>query len=243
MQLSKFWLSGGSPNHLQWDPSLAEYDGAGVRIALLDCGIAWHLPIFRDAKLTIQDFTATNVAYDPTGHGTKIAALLAAQDEQFFSGLVPNAELLVAKVLDASAQRQNTANAIAKGLLWAVQNGAQIIALPLGRAEPHPAIAEAVEYAVNQGCRLFAAAGNYGPETTLFPATQNHVVAVSAIDRDGQPLEWCCQRSAVDLYAPGHQIQSMGPDGLSTISGTSPATVIAAGVEALRLSAQHKTIK
>jgi len=237
VQLREFCPIDGSPQHLCWQPSLAKSSASGLRMALLDCGIAWHLPIFREANLTVRDFTATNIAHDPTGHGTKVAALLVANDGQLFSGLTPDTELLVAKVIDASAQIQHTASAIANGLLWAVHEGAQIIALPLGRAEPHPAIGEAVQYAINKGCRLFAAAGNYGPETMLFPAMQSRVTAVSAADRDGQPLDWCCQRSSVDLYAPGHRLQSIGPDGLSTISGTSPATVIAAGVEALRLSA------
>ena len=59
---------------------------------------------------------------------------------------------------------------------------------------------------------------------------------MTAIGPDGDPLRICCARHDVNLFAPGFEVPTLGLHGYTTASGSSTATVIAAGLIALRLS-------
>jgi subtilisin family serine protease len=222
---------------LRWQPELAEESGAGVRVALLDSGVAWMHPVFDGADLNGRDFTGSGALIDGTGHGTRHAALLVGQDPRRVLGLAPACELLVAKVLDRGGRGHGDA-ATVDAIMWAVGKKVDVIVMPFGRRPASPRVAYAVRRAVEAGCRLYAAAGNRGPETIAFPARLPGVVAVSAVDAVGHPLSWCCQTQDVDCYAPGDSIRSLGS---ATLSGSSPATVIAAGVSVLQLARQRRS--
>lgn len=227
------------PRLLRWDPVLDAEDGAGARVALLDSGVFWTHPAFRDAQIQARDFTGSGAVFDPTGHGTKCAALLAAQGNGWLRGLAPACTLLVGKVV-GTGDPDTSAKALARAIRWAVCKGSDIVILPVGRARGSALVAREIRRALAAGCILFAAAGNRGPDTFLFPACLEGVMAVSAAKPDGMPLEWCCQVAQVDCYAPGHEVWSIGFEGLGTISGSSPATVLAAGVAALRLARERR---
>ncbi len=81
---------------------------------------------------------------------------------------------------------------------------------------------------------VLAAAGNLGPDDLAFPASLPEVAAVSALGLDGHVLAACCARREVDFFAPGEDVPAVGPDGRVRLLGSSPATVIEAGMIALR---------
>lgn len=224
---------------LCWDPSLDAEDGAGVRVALFDTGLFWAHPVFRGAQIQARDFTGSGGVFDLTGHGTKSGSLLVAQGYGWLRGLAPACTLLVGKVL-RTRDPDTSAGVLARAIRWAVYEGAHIAILPLGRARGSALVAREVCRALEAGCAFFAAAGNRGPDTFLFPARLPGVTAVSAAGPDGRPLSWCSQVSQVDCYAPGHEVLSVGLDGRGAISGSSPATVLAAGVAALRLAGERR---
>lgn len=227
------------PRLLRWNQALDREDGTGVRVALLDSGICWSHPMFRGAEIRGRDFTESGGVFDPTGHGTKNAGLLVGQGGKWMRGLTPACTLLVGKVL-GTTEPDSDAKALAQGLRWAVQEGAHLVILPLGRVRGSSLVAQQVRRALKEGCVLFAAAGNRGPDTFLFPARLPGVKAVSAANLDGVPLEWCCQVSQVDCYAPGEDVWSIGLEGASTVSGSSLATVLVGGVAALQQAQKHR---
>lgn len=223
---------------LRWDPALDIEEGAGIRMTLLDSGISWKHPAFRGARIKARDFTGSGGVFDPTGHGNKSTELLVAQGRRWLRGIAPACTLLVGKVLGTGDQDASVRE-IARAVRWAVYENAHIIILPLGRTRGSPSVAREVCRAVAEGCIIFAAAGNRGPDTFLFPARLQGVSAVSAAGPNGKPLEWCCQTPQVDCYAPG-QVWSKRLDGIDTIKGSSLATVLAAGVAALWLAREQR---
>ena len=76
--------------------------------------------------------------------------------------------LMPIKVLDAN--RSGTTSAVAAGVVWAVDHGAQVISMSLGGTEPTRSLAEAVAYGVGKGVILIAAAGNEGSLDLAYPA-------------------------------------------------------------------------
>jgi subtilisin family serine protease len=195
--------------------------------------------MFEGAYIETHDFTGSGGVFDPTGHGTKSAALLVSQGENWLRGLVPDCTLLVGKVL-GTRDPKSSAIALAKGIRWAVKQHAQVLLLPLGRMVGSKLIAEAIRDAISENyCQFFAAAGNHGPDICLFPAYVSGVRAISAADVAGMPLSWCCQTERVDCYAPGRELLAIGRGG-STINGSSAATVLAAGMATLRLAREQR---
>ncbi|MBW4538442.1 MAG: S8 family serine peptidase [Myxacorys chilensis ATA2-1-KO14] len=233
--LHDFTLATNRSPFLYWDAALEQEDGAGIRVALLDSGVQLQHPLLKGAQIHARDFTGSGSVFDRSGHGTKGATLLVGQTD--LRGLVPACTLLVGKVL--GGDRETSAAAIAQGIRWAMAQGAQVIALPLGRRQSSPLVKQAVHQALTKGCKIFAAAGNYGVDVCLFPARLPSVVAVSATTLAGVPLSWCCQ-TQVDCYAPGQDVFPSDLAGGSSINGSSAATVLAAGVAALRMAREAK---
>lgn len=109
-----------------WTP----FDGAGVRIALLDTGIDASHPAFAGLKVTAHDFAGTGVA-DANGHGTHLAGTLLGRDLGGTRIGVARGvtDLLVGKALadDGTGRSEDFLRAV----LWALQNGAHIVGFAL----------------------------------------------------------------------------------------------------------------
>src|SRR5919201_4860200 len=88
------------------------------------------------------------VGPDPVGHGTTVAGLIAgrADDDRGVVGLAPDARILPVRVLD-DENRYDDAMIVAKGVRWAVDNGARGINLSLGGSGDSPALAAALDHA------------------------------------------------------------------------------------------------
>lgn len=234
------WLRGflaraRAPRGLRWDPSLEQETGAGVRLGLVDSGVRWAHPVFAGARLRGRDFTGSSGLGDASGHGTASASLLVGQGGGWLRGLCPDSELLFAKALGLR-EREASVEAIARAIRWLVGQGAQLVVLPFGSCRGAPLITRELRRAVERGCRVLAAAGNRGPDVLAFPARLPEVLAVTGLGPDGAPLPFCCARDEVALQAPGHEVPTVGAHGPATLSGSSPAAVLAAGVMALYLS-------
>jgi subtilisin family serine protease len=233
--LRGFGQGNPDPKLLRWQPRFANATGAGVRVALLDSGLNWQHPQFRQATIQVKDFTGSGSLADATGHGTQMAALLVGT-----TGLVPAATLLLGKVL-ASTGSDRRERDLAKGIDWAVQQGADILTLPLGRRRPSRRIQCAIHRALRAGVMVFAAAGNHDPEQVLFPACLPGVMAITGGQLSGVVLPGCAQATAVDGIALG---QIPCPDDFTLgkeavvpqLVGSSPATVIAAALATLERS-------
>ena len=171
---------------------------------------------------------------DEFGHGTHVAGIAAAATDNGigFAGISWGARVMPVRVLDQYGEGWNSD--IAAGIVYAADNGAQIINLSLGGAESSSTLCTAAAYAYQQGALLVAATGNDG-QSVLYPAACPDVLAVAATDDTDHWASFSNYGAQVDVAAPGVAIYSAWPwlGGYAARSGTSMAAPHVSGVAAL----------
>ena len=106
------------------------YTGKGVKVAVLDTGIDATHEAFSDLQIKQKDFTDIGDG-DEDGHGTHCAGTIAGRNvDGHRYGVAQGIDaLLVGKVLGVEG---GTTDSVVKGLLWAREEGADIVSMSLG---------------------------------------------------------------------------------------------------------------
>jgi thermitase len=113
---------------------------------------------------------------------------------------------------------------VSKGIIWAADNGAEVINISLALKQPFDELEEAIRYAWSKGAVIVAAAGNENLNRPIFPAAYPEVMGVAATDDTGQLTNWSNRGSWVRVAAPGANIFSTLPgNDYGYKSGTSQA--------------------
>lgn len=214
---------------VRWSSALDASEGAGARIALLDGGADLSDPDLEGAEIVTVDFVGEPRSSAHELHGTRDLAMLVGRGRCRVRGLVPAARVLHARVLGDEGGEPAV---LAEAIDWVVGEGAEVVVMPLGMADPDAEVATSIERGLVAGVTFLAAAGNRFPHPLEFPARLTAVVAVGATDPRGLLLPSCCRYPRLDRIALG-EIPVEGWRG----GGTSVACVIAGGVEALRRAA------
>lgn len=224
--------------------------GAGVTIAVIDSGVdADHPQLRRSGKvLRGRDFFLVGRLpgnYDCASHGTAVASIIAGDkaDGVGFQGVAPGARILPVRVSDRelndTGQTQLIDPAVlARGIRYAVDQGADVINLSLSGERDEPLVRSAIAYAVKADVLVVAAAGNRqqgSPETRpSYPAAYDGVLGVGAIDPAGARLSGSQTGPYVDLMAPGGAVLgATRSGGHSYWDGTSFAAPFVAATAAL----------
>ena len=207
-----------------------------VTVAVLDTGID-HKHEDLSGKIVDEiDFTRHRSATDHHGHGTHIAGIIAADADNDLGliGVVPQAKLLNVKVADDVGRCQKSA--VATGIVWAVDNGADVINISLEIREDFPDLEDAVNYAWENGCVVVAAA-NLENESMIYPAYYEKCIAVTVNRQDNMIIPLVNNGHWVDIAAPGDRIYSTLPnDSYGIKSGASCSTAFVSGIAALLFS-------
>ena len=143
-------------------------------------------------------------ATDNLGHGTMVAGVIAANWNNAIgiAGVNPTARLDIVK--DSSGDNDAiTGSAMAKGIIAAVNVGAQVINVSQGSSTYSSAVEAAVNYAWSQNALVVAAAGNSGSTSLRYPAANANALSVGATDNSGQRAAFSQYGSWVLLTAPG----------------------------------------
>lgn len=161
-------------------------DTSGLTVAVIDSGVntadgrvfgngtvGSEPRIANASKDFIEDETVNgsglDAVEDPNGHGTHVASTIAANhSNDSHDGYAPNAEVLALRALDAEGSGSSAD--IAAAVRYAADHDADVISLSLGSPTYSAAIADAVEYATEQGSIVVVAAGN-SRQTTRWLAT------------------------------------------------------------------------
>jgi type VII secretion-associated serine protease mycosin len=210
--------------------------GEGVTVAVIDSGVDPH-PDIRNNLLPGADFLGhSDGRVDLKGHGTGMAGLIAAHghgSQGGALGIAPRAKILPVRYTDLETIT-DVGNGVGQSVRWASQHGARVISVSLGGG-PDPNDRLAIEDAIAADIVVVAAAGNRpGDRVVQFPAAYPGVVAVGAIDRDGDVAQVSVLGSGIVIAAPGVDIVSTSNRGLYRKgTGTSGATAIVAGAVAL----------
>ncbi|MBI5129650.1 MAG: S8 family serine peptidase [Rhodopseudomonas palustris] len=242
------------------------YNGAGVKIAVIDSGAA---PTHRNlhnvnlgASMVGDDRMAWKI--DTIGHGSHCTGIIAGGPVGSTSaggirGFAPAAEIHVCRIFPGGRFSDLVA-----ALDYCMEQGIDVANMSLGGGDPSQVIEERILRAKQMGMACIVAAGNSaGP--VQFPASSPHCLAVAALgkwgefpedsyhakqalegfqSRDGYfPAKFSCFGPEIDVCAPGVGIVSSLPaDGFGAWDGTSMATPHVTGLAALVL-AHHPDFK
>lgn len=207
--------------------------GKGVKIAILDTGIADHIA-FKNAIERINLVPLPANAADLNGHGTSVASLIFSSNP-LAPGIAPGATPLSVRIADDNGSSNSFL--IAQGIIAAVDAGAQLINISLGGHGRSSLVENALTYAQEAGVVVVAAAGNSGTEGVMQPAASPSVIAVGAVDAKNQPMAFSTTGKEVAVSAPGYSVTAAYPGNMAaSVSGTSFSSPIVTGVIAATMS-------
>lgn len=155
-------------------------------------------------------FANSNRPWDHDGHGTFIAGLIAARTDNRIgiAGINRHARIMVVKAVNNFGHTR--ASHIARGIVYAVDNGARVINLSVGGARFTEVERAALDYAAKRGVLVVAAAGNEAEEVVDYsPASHPAVLAVGSTNYADERTEFSNYGAAIDLVAPSVDILSL----------------------------------
>lgn len=159
------------------------------------------------------------------GHGTLVAGIIHL--------VAPQARILPIRVLDDEGR--GTTFDLAKGIRYAVEQGADVINMSLGLTSRSGIIAHELAQARQAERAMIAPAGNLGADSLLcFPAVDSRVLMVTALDSSDVKADFANYHPLVSISAPGVGILGPYYDGGYAIgAGTSFAAPFISGQCAL----------
>jgi subtilisin len=154
---------------------------------------------------------------DDDNHGSHVAGTVDAVDNtEGVIGVATGADLLAGKVLIGCGS--GTYSAIASGVKWATDQGADVINMSLDGSSGSSTLRDACRYAYDNNVVTVAAAGNDGPCTDRvgYPTAYDTVLAVSATTPSDTLAGYSSTGPEVEITAPGGA--NDGDDSTSVLS-------------------------
>lgn len=226
-------------------PAHAISQGAGTIVAVLDTGVQSDHPALAAAITAVQvDFVdGDDIAEDAfngldddddgaideaAGHGTHVAGIVHL--------VAPQAQIMPVRVMDSDGN--GDIFSLAEAILFASENGADVINLSLGLSKSSDLLKEVIKQVSQTGTLSVAAAGNLGVDDKQYPAAGTCSLAITAIGPNQTKAPFANFGSWITVAAPGESIYSAFPqDSYAWWSGTSMATPFVSGQAALLRSA------
>ncbi len=202
-----------------WDQAT----GTGVRVAVIDSGVALGHPDLQGQLLPGYDFLLQQPGGDDPGenprppggssfHGTHVAGTIAAASNNNLgvAGVAFDSQIMPLRVCDNTCSGQ----AVYQALLFAAglsnssgstpAQPAHIINLSLGRSGAPSNVEQALYTQLrDMGILVVAAAGNQNTTSPSYPAAYDGVLAVGAVDILRQRAYYANFGPWLDLTAPG----------------------------------------
>ncbi|NWF25170.1 type VII secretion-associated serine protease mycosin [Streptomyces sp. PKU-EA00015] len=235
-----------------WKTSIGE----GITVAVIDSGVDKSVADLRGQILDGVDYSGLkgDEHTDQQGHGTGMAALIAATGARGKSGgsygLAPGVKILPIKMpyadpwaVRSKSRAKKYAADMAQAIRFAADSDAKVINISMGGPDAdYPELNAAVKHALAKGKLIFAAVGNSGDISNEkeYPAATPGVVGVAGVDKNAKPVKDSQWGSQVDIAAPGKDMVSACAGGtqLCDGTGTSAASALASASAAL-LWSQH----
>jgi hypothetical protein len=204
-------------------PGAAE-GGRSVRVAIIDTGIPqathgdhWLDSVTRTADnidlLDVLPGGSDGLLDYMAGHGTFVAGVVQR--------VAPTADIRMYRAADTDGFA--TDFAVAAAILQAHNDGAEIINLSLGSRtvddQPPPLMKQAVDtvQAESGGATVIvAAAGNYGDDSTVYPAALAGVEAVAGLTAELGTTDWSSHGTHVRFSTVGEGVHSVYPQGVES---------------------------
>ncbi|UCC44503.1 MAG: S8 family serine peptidase [Candidatus Zixiibacteriota bacterium] len=163
------------------------------------CGNPDGLPIWGD-----------NDPEDYHGHGTHCAGIVAATsgNEIGIAGVCQNARIMCLKIFPIAAY-----SVCAEAIVYAADNGADVINMSWGGYLPSDMLEDAISYARRKNVIPIAAVGNSGDRWVSYPACYFNTMAIGTTQSDDLVTAFSTYHDRVLVVAPGHDILSLRASG------------------------------
>ena len=254
-------LLGWGQKAMKVDQLPPHYRGQGVKVAVIDSGIATsHRDLQQQVKGGYDTITQNDTTWDQDtlSHGTHTAGVIAGNLDNAIGirGIAPDAEIYAYKIFP-DGRFSNLIDA----LNLCIEQQIDVVNLSLGSEQRSELVEQKIQEAKRLGVACIVAAGNTGGPVQ-YPAASPHVLAVAAIGKQGEfPPEsyhgtqvlagngrvvssdgffsarFTCFGPEVGVCAPGVAIlSSVPPDNFAVWDGTSMAAPHVTGLAALVLA-------
>ena len=227
--------------------------GAGIDVAVLDTGVnaiaSLDGRVIHGPDLSFDGSNDALRNRDLHGHGTNMAAIIAADDTAYGDGIAPGARIINVKV-GAGDGAVDVSQVIA-GINWVVENknangmNIRVLNLAYGTDGDQDYVLDPISYAVENAWRngivVIVSAGNEGREVVGLanPATNPFVLAIGgagkSVENDSgfRAADWTTKGDEIrdpDVIAPGECVVSAGMTG-SFLADKHPTSVSQIGSE------------
>lgn len=220
-------------------------DPANVKVAIIDTGLDLNNEELKDYCLVntneipgngidddnngyIDDYFGVNVinsngsVHDDHSHGTYMASVIAAKSNG-------NVKIIPIKAFNSAGISSQFL--IAEAIVCAVNRGADIINCSFGYSYFNETFQSAVQYALDNGVIVIAAAGNNGSELVMYPAGFDGVMSVSSLDDNDRLSYFSNYGDHIKMSCLGERIPCIGVNGAQMqVSGTSVSSAFISGV-------------
>ncbi|MHC4219037.1 MAG: S8 family serine peptidase [Planctomycetota bacterium] len=208
-------------------------------LAVLDAGMDNH------QELTGRMVPGRNVAADPDdndtsdvciSHGTHVAGIAAANADNTvgIAGVDWSCRIMPVRVLNSCTGPESY---VAEGIIWATDNGADVINMSLQYGGGTQLLHDAILYAYAQGKVMIAASGNNSACSTpnvKYPAKWPETIAVAAFNNQDERASFSNCGPELDMSGPGDDVWSLkNSTQYQFLDGTSMATPHVSGVVCL----------
>jgi subtilisin family serine protease len=235
-----------------WDVT---YGSADIHVVVLDSGIDQVHPDIN--QLPGETFTGASDNGHPSNscdnHGTAVSGCVSAiiNNGQGVVGVAPGCKVRAGKVFNeleifgiCFGFLEFQDSWVVEGIGWAQSEGARVTNSSWGGGSASSSISAAFNQTWAQGVVHVAAAGNDSTPNIGWPANLSSMLAISAVQSNGQLASFSTYGNGLFAAAPGAGIRTTdrsGSDGYAsgntvTIDGTSFASPYVAGVVAMVLS-------
>lgn len=200
-----------------------------VIVAVVDTGVDLKHDLLKDRFVKGYDFVDgdDNPSYitDEENHGTHVSGIIVRSTPD-------NVKIMPVRVMNEDGGYDYE---IARGILYAVKNGADVINLSLGGSGYSQYMDIAINYALSKNVVVVAAAGNEAMDAKNgFPSQKKDIIVVSALNSHDDIALFSNYGNSIDVCAPGEAIYSSVPDNkYEYMDGTSMAAPFVSAASAL----------
>ena len=177
------------------------------------------------------------VAEDDQGHGTLVSGVIGAKRDNGIgiAGVAPGCRIMPLRAFDANGDGED--DDIAAAIVYAADNGVDVLNMSFGDLYRSPLLADAVAYARDRGVVMVASSGNNGVADPHYPSGFSGVMSVGALREDSLLSIFSAFGSHLSLVAPGEDVLTTDlGGGFRSVNGTSFSAPHVAGVAGLLFS-------